>query len=298
MLRAANVSSVPQRSPLRYPGGKTWLVPQVRSWLACRGGTDIRLVEPFAGGAIVALTSVLERLVNDALIIELDPDVAAVWSVVLGRSGPSLAEQVRSFDFSENSVLSVLNRRPANLREHAFQTILKNRVARNGILASGAGVLKCGESGRGLGSRWYPETLSQRLLEIHRHRSTIAFKKCDGIRYLRTCAKARNNVYFLDPPYDGVGRRLYRHCDINHAQLFEVAAALEGDFLMTYNRTAEILGLAESYGFETESIQMNGGSNGEKVELLIGRDLSWVSGASSCDPKTENSGIPELCAMH
>jgi len=28
-----NVASVPQRSPFRYPGGKTWLVPLVRQWL-------------------------------------------------------------------------------------------------------------------------------------------------------------------------------------------------------------------------------------------------------------------------
>ena len=27
---SVNVASVPQRSPFRYPGGKTWLVPQVR----------------------------------------------------------------------------------------------------------------------------------------------------------------------------------------------------------------------------------------------------------------------------
>jgi len=28
-----NVASVPQRSPSRYPGGKTWLIPTVRKWL-------------------------------------------------------------------------------------------------------------------------------------------------------------------------------------------------------------------------------------------------------------------------
>ena len=28
-----NVASVPQRSPFRYPGGKTWLIPTVRQWL-------------------------------------------------------------------------------------------------------------------------------------------------------------------------------------------------------------------------------------------------------------------------
>jgi DNA adenine methylase len=28
-----NVASVPKRSPFRYPGGKTWLIPTVRNWL-------------------------------------------------------------------------------------------------------------------------------------------------------------------------------------------------------------------------------------------------------------------------
>lgn len=45
LLSAANVSSVPQRSPLRYPGGKTWLIPHVRTW--------ITLIEPrLADGSI------------------------------------------------------------------------------------------------------------------------------------------------------------------------------------------------------------------------------------------------------
>src|SRR5215475_1839398 len=50
-----NVASVPQRSPFRYPGGKTWLVPYIRSWLASRGGRASLLIEPFAGGGIVGL---------------------------------------------------------------------------------------------------------------------------------------------------------------------------------------------------------------------------------------------------
>ena len=28
---AVNVASVAQRSPLRYPGGKTWLIPHIRT---------------------------------------------------------------------------------------------------------------------------------------------------------------------------------------------------------------------------------------------------------------------------
>ena len=297
MLKAANVSTIPHRSPLRYPGGKTWLIPQIRSWLITRGGSNIRLIEPFAGGAIVSLTAVIERLVNDAMIIEVDSDVAAVWSVILGRSGPSLAEQIRSFDFTEKNVLSILNRKPASLKEHAFQTVLKNRIARNGILASGAGIIRNGESGHGLKSRWYPETLSDRILKIHKYRSSIAFKKYDGIRYLKKCIKEVNYIYFIDPPYDGVGRRLYKHFDINHSKLFNIASVLEGDFLMTYNKIPEVMELADKYGFQTESIQMNVGSNRKKIELLIGRDLTWLTRISPNESDKQDIEIPELCLV-
>lgn len=281
MLKAANVSTVPQRSPFRYPGGKTWLIPQIRSWLTIHGGSKTRLIEPFAGSAIVALTAVIEKLVHDALIIELDEDVAAVWRAILGRSGSSLAKHILTFDFSERNVISVLDSKTTNVKERAFQTLLRNRVARNGILAPGAGILKKGESSHGIGSRWYPETLSKRILDIIEYRNAITFKLCDGLRYLKKCVKEKNYVYFIDPPYDGAGCRLYRHGEIDNTKLFEVVASLEGDFLMTYNKTTEILELSKKYGFKTKSIQMNGGSRGEKVELLIGRDLSWLSRIST-----------------
>jgi len=41
---------------------------------------------------------------------------------------------------------------------------VKNRVNRGGILAPGAGMIKQGEKGKGLKSRWYPETLKRRIL--------------------------------------------------------------------------------------------------------------------------------------
>jgi len=50
-----NVASIPQRSPFRYPGGKTWFVPYLRSWLRAKSKTPKRFIEPFAGGGIVSL---------------------------------------------------------------------------------------------------------------------------------------------------------------------------------------------------------------------------------------------------
>jgi hypothetical protein len=46
-----------------------------------------------------------------------------------------------------------------SLESLAFATIIKNRVNRGGILANGASFIKNGENGKGITSRWYPETL-------------------------------------------------------------------------------------------------------------------------------------------
>ncbi len=73
-----NVASVPQRSPFRYPGGKTWFVPRLRQWLAGRSEKPMEFIEPFAGGGIISLTVAFERLAEAVTMVELDADVAAV----------------------------------------------------------------------------------------------------------------------------------------------------------------------------------------------------------------------------
>src|SRR5438874_10353028 len=89
-----NVASVPQRSPFRYPGGKTWLVPYVRSWLRYRKSPPSLLVEPFAGGAIVGLTAGFEELARHVVLVESDPNVAAVWKTLLRGRAEWLASDI------------------------------------------------------------------------------------------------------------------------------------------------------------------------------------------------------------
>ncbi len=76
--KIVNVASVPQRSPFRYPGGKTWLVPHIRQWLASRKSPPNDFIEPFAGGGIVSLTVAAENLADHVTMVELDEQVAAV----------------------------------------------------------------------------------------------------------------------------------------------------------------------------------------------------------------------------
>jgi len=139
--RVINVSAVPHRSPFRYPGGKTWLVPYVRQWLKSREEKPADFVEAFAGGGIVGLSALFDELTIHLTLIELDEQVASVWTTIL-REGLELAARIVAFNLTRDNVSTELARVPANIADRAFQTILKNRVQRGGIMAPGAGLLK------------------------------------------------------------------------------------------------------------------------------------------------------------
>ena len=274
--KPVNVSSVPQRSPFRYPGGKTWFVPYLRDWLRHKKTRPARLIEPFAGGAIVSLTAAFEGLARHVIFSELDHSVASVWRVVLNGQAEWLARQILEFSLTLENVRDVLRAGAPELRERAFQTILRNRVQRGGILADGAGLIKTGESGRGLNSRWYPETLARRIREINQQKDRMTFVESDGFALIEEHKADAEAVFYIDPPYTQAARRLYKVWQIDHARLFKAMSACKGDFLMSYDNTVEIAQLAKQYGFETRAIAMKNTHHAKMTELLIGRDLSWL----------------------
>lgn len=278
-----NVASVPQRSPFRYPGGKTWLIPYVRQWIRSFDRPLVHFVEPFAGGGIVSLTVAAENLADHVTMVELDAPVSAVWHTIFNDSGGAewLAEAIINFPFSPSSVADILHQSPTTHRDLALVTIVKNRVNRGGILAPGAGQVKHGENGKGLASRWYPETLRRRILALSFLRSRVTFIQGDGFTVLHKYASEPNTAFFLDPPYSAGGKRagtrLYNHNEINHAELFQIAASLSGPFLMTYDNAHEVHALAEHQGFATRAIPMKNTHHATMSELLLSRDLSWIN---------------------
>jgi DNA adenine methylase len=274
-LSVVNVSKVPHRSPFRYPGGKTWLVPHIRQWLRSKKQT-ITFVEPFAGGAIVGLSALFDELADYLILVEKDEDVAAVWRVILNGKGVSLADDICAFTPTRESVEELFTRKPRNLYERAFATIVRNRVQRGGILAPGASVMRNGENGRGLASRWYPETLRNRIVDIVKKKRRVRIVQGDGIQVLRDMADEEDTAYFIDPPYTIAGRRLYKYSDISHEDLFQAASQLRGDFLMSYDNAPQIRALAAKYAFETALVPMKNTHHLLQTELLIGKSLRWL----------------------
>jgi DNA adenine methylase len=276
-----NVASVPQRSPFRYPGGKTWLVPLVRRWLSSRPRRADRFVEPFAGGGIIGLTVAFEGLADSVQLAELDEDVAAVWETILdARGGASrLAERLRSFDLTPDSARAVLAGEPRTHLDRAFATILRNRVQHGGIMAPGASLMNAGENGRGIGSRWYPETLAKRVEAIAALRERIAFERADAFACIERHADDPHAALFVDPPYTVAGRRLYRHSEVDHPRLFELMARVRGEFIMTYDDAPDVRAWAADTGFDIAEAPMKSRQHRPKVELIIGRGVGWLGGA-------------------
>lgn len=275
-IPAVNVATVPQRSPLRYPGGKTWLVPHVRAWLSELRPKPEVLVEPFAGGAIVSLTAVMEGLTERCVMSEIDPDVAAFWKAALWHSD-ELIEHVLGFVPTRENVALLNERVPDGEVARGFRTLVLNRTRRGGILANGASLARIGEAGKGVASRWYPDTISRRIKAISKVAHRIDFREADGLEVMEQMVDAPHSrtVVFVDPPYTaagkGAGRRLYNHNLIDHGELFSRLAKAEADFVMTYDQSPEILELIRRHCFQVKRVNMKSTHHAQIWELLITR---------------------------
>lgn len=280
LKRVVNVASVPQRSPFRYPGGKTWLVPQIRAWLNSQPKRPSLLVEPFAGGGIVGLTVAFERLADRVLMVELDEHVASVWKALLGGDADWLADRILNFKMTQESLEKELSNNDVSLRQTAFKTLLRNRTSHGGIMAPGAGLIKYGEQGKGINSRWYPQTLARRIYNIGKISDRIAFIHGDGTTVIHKYVEQPDTVFFIDPPYTAAGKkagtRLYTYNELDHEELFSLVETIRGDFLMTYDNAVGVRSMAERHGFEIVEIAMKNTHHANMSELLIGRNLNWA----------------------
>ena len=299
-----NASAVTKLSPFRYPGGKSWAVPGVFAWLRSGGGAVPLFVEPFAGGGSVSLNVAAAGLASRTLMVEIDDDVAAVWTVALGTHESDfedLLARIRRMGMGRDEVIEALAREDGGLPGRAFRTILRNRVSRGGIMARGAGLVRDGEQGRGLASRWYPTTLARRLRSVRALRGRLAFRQGDAFEAIAEHAGSEGAAFFVDPPYtaggERVGERLYRHCRVDHGRLFSAVAGVRGAAMLTYDAVPEVAALAERHGLAAEVVRMRGGQRSVKEELVILKDRYRAAFAPGLGPPSASQETASTSAV-
>jgi DNA adenine methylase len=208
-------------------------------------------------------------------MVERDPEVAAVWRVILQGNAQELTNRILTFPFSKESVFEVLGHPEVGDLETAFKCLLKNRVQRGGILAPGAGLLRMGENGRGLSSRWYPQTLAKRIEKIVHLRNRLEFIQSDAFSVIRRFLRNKRAAFFVDPPYvtdnNGPASRLYRFWNVDHLALLKLIARVRGACFITYHDRSEVRDIAVSCGFSVRKVAMRTTHQRAQKELVITR---------------------------
>ena len=140
-------------------------------------------------------------------------------------------------------------------------------------MAPGAGLVKDGEAGRGLSSRWYPDTLAGRIQVLRTLRNDVTFLHCDAFITIRQFIANPNACFFIDPPYTAGGKkagtRLYSHNEIDHESLFALMATARGSVMLTYDDTPEVRAMADRHGFHIQTVPMKNTHHAIIYELLI-----------------------------
>ena len=123
-------------SPLRYPGGKGKVANFIKLLLLENDLLGAEYVEPYAGGASVALNLLFEGFVDHVHINDLDPSIYAFWKVVLDRPD-EICQLVRSspITIDEWQKQRDIQADPdAGELAVAFSTFYMNRTNRSGII--------------------------------------------------------------------------------------------------------------------------------------------------------------------
>lgn len=201
-------------TPLRYPGGKAKLAPFVKELMRQNKLLDGEYVEPYAGGAAIALELLFHEYVSRIHINDVSKQVYAFWKSVLSfteqfcRLVAKTPLTVAQWD-KQKRILG----RPSEYGtvQLGFATFFLNRTNRSGILNGG---IIGGRDQTGpwkIDARYNPKELIRRIEAIAKLGDRIKLTRQDALKFLRNGVSRwpKQTLIYLDPPYYVKGRDLY-----------------------------------------------------------------------------------------
>ena len=272
-------------SPLRYPGGKSSFINYVDEAVKLQPERPSVFVEPFCGGASIALAMIERDRVDTVAINDKDPMVSAFWKTVLGETCDGkrdfnwLIGQVQRFPITLDSFRKVRDASPLSYREAAFQCLFLNRTCFNGILFGAGPIGGWQQINRTLDVRFNREAIVKRLELIWSVRDRFAGTGETSYQSFCSRFRSRKKVFFyFDPPYWAKADGLYRHhFDIKeHTVLRDYLAKLKKPWLLSYDDAQQVRSLyADMEGVEGHVIDSTYSSHPVGGASFIGRELMY-----------------------
>ncbi|HCG58080.1 MAG TPA: DNA methyltransferase [Clostridiales bacterium] len=270
-------------SPLRYPGGKTKMLPIIKLMIN-KTKHHATYIEPFAGGAGVALGLLFDGCVEKIVINDFDKSIYSIWRAILTEN-ERLIQLIRntpiSIDEWHKQKLIYLNQNKKYSLELGFAALYLNRTNRSGILKAGP-IGGFNQNGKYLiDVRFKKEELIKRIEKIALYRNKIKLYNCEINTFIKKIIpKYKNSVIYFDPPYFKKGKDLYKNffTKKDHERLCKQIRSLSNDWIVSYDNEDYIKSLYSDYESKEYKIHHSAANNGTGVEVMFVSDSGlWLN---------------------
>lgn len=266
-------------TPLRYPGGKAKLSAYVKELFRLNKLCDGHYVEPYAGGAGVALDMLMTEHAKHIHLNDLNLPLFAFWHSVLNNT-EKLCGKIENCTLSVNAWKRhrtvVRNPEEHDFLKLGFAFLFLNRTNRSGIIRGGV-IGGLDQSGNyKIDARFNREGLIDRIKKISLYRHRIHIYNLDALDFVDKVEAElpENSLIYLDPPYYNKGQRLYdnHYSRGDHAKVARIVSRLKHKWIVTYDKVPEICDLYKDYRQSTYGLQYSAQASRIGSEVMIYSD--------------------------
>ncbi|MGN5662058.1 DNA adenine methylase [Xanthomonas citri] len=233
---------MPNVTPLRYPGGKAKLYRYFQRLIAQNNLYDCTYVEPFCGGAGLAIELLRAGIVSAIHLNDLDRAVFAFWREAVDytdRLCARIEDTPCSMETWQDCKEIYRSSDVSSLEDLGFATFFLNRTNRSGIL-KGGGIGGKAQSGKWLlDARMNKDDLIERIRKIGKLNSRISVTNLDARDLVSSYGSNSpdNVLMYLDPPYVDKGPGLYLNAyeERDHRRLAALVAELSCHWVVSYD---------------------------------------------------------------
>lgn len=271
-------------SPLRYPGGKGKLAPFMSSIienLNLQGGVYI---EPFAGGAGIALDLLFNNIVSEIVINDLDKGIYSFWRAIISEPDRfidkiySTPVNIKEWKKQKAFLMGNYNKYSFEL---GFATFYLNRTNRSGIIKGGVigGISQDGKWK--LDARFNKEELVKRIERVAEYKKNIHVYNKDITSFLLSYVRKyeKNGFIYFDPPYFTKGKQLYLNFfnNADHKRIENVIRnSVNCDWVITYDDVPEIAQIYNGYEVRKFDLRYCAASKRQASEIIIFKDVQMI----------------------
>lgn len=276
-------------SPLRYPGGKAKIINFMKKFIELNYNQPPVYVEPYAGGASVALSLLIDGYAKKIYINDNDYGIYCFWKSILECTNDFIEyiEQmpitIDSWELQKNIYKNMQNH---SIIDIGFATFFLNRCNYSGIIKGGPIGGKQQLGNWKIDARFNKVELIERILKIAEYKNSIKLYNEDTLLLLKKHSKYFEKcLLYLDPPYFNKGYQLYNnhYKKDDHAKIADIVKKLKGQWIVSYDNVPEIINL---YNFVENPIEFNisysAGKNKKGKEIMFISNKSIIPNCAVC----------------